>query len=233
MGKLADAIRDRRKGRQRRMGFGAAADEPAPSMLVGAIGAVAGADFRLALTDDDMAAAEAEAVELWGKRLDALTVDQVAAAKERGASFVSFLLDDARADALLDDDIDYVIRLGDLRIDETDARALGSLRPAEIAVEVEFPVSLTAILNLRRLSMLVAAPLGVKCPADISAGDIEALRDSGVALLALGTDATADDVVAVKQRVLDLPERKPRRDDDLQPLIPTTRQGGDQAEEQD
>ena len=197
MGKFADAIRDRRKSRQRRLGFGAAADEPQASMLVGAIGVVEGADFCLALSEDDISAAESADIDIWGTRLEALTPEHVAMAKERGAAFVSFELDDARADGLLDEDMDYVVRLADLRIEEADARALGSLRPAEIAVEVEFPVGLGTILNLRRLAMFASAPMGVKCPNDISAGDIEALRDSGVAVLVLGPNASADDIAAV------------------------------------
>ncbi|MCY3923076.1 MAG: hypothetical protein OXG27_11880 [Chloroflexi bacterium] len=229
MGKFADAIRDRRKGGQRRLGFGAASEERQPTMLVGTIGVVDGADFCLALNDDDRAAAASSDVAVWGTRLDALTVDHVGAAKESGAAFVSFDLDGARADAMLDDDVDYVVRLGDLRIDEADARALGSLRPAELAVEVEFPVGLGTILELRRLALLTSAPIGVKCPTDISAGDIEALRDSGVAVFVLDRDVSSDDIAAVKQRIADLPERKPKRGEDAQPLIPTMRPGGDES----
>ena len=233
MGKFADAIRDRRKSRQRRLGFGAAAEEPQASMLVGAIGVVEGADFCLALSEDDIAAVESADVELWGTRLDALTAESVAQAKERGAAFVSFELAGARADGLLDEDIDYVVRLDDLRLEEADARALGSLRPAEIAVEVEFPLGLGAILDLRRLAMFASAPVGVKCPSDISAGDIEALRDSGVAVLVLGPGATVEEIAAVRQRVTELPERKPKRDDGAQPLIPTMRSETDSGTDED
>ncbi|MYE06246.1 MAG: hypothetical protein F4Y04_03320 [Chloroflexi bacterium] len=232
MAKFADAIRDRRKSRQRRLGFGAAAEEPQPSMLVGTIGVVEGADFCLALSDEDIAAAESGDVDLWGTRVDALTPENVASAKDRGAAFVSFEVDGARADSMLDDEIDYVVRLADLRIEEADARALGSLRPAELAVEVDFPVSLSTILGLRRLAMFASSPMGVKCPVDISSGDIEALRDSGVAVFVLGPDASADDVAAVKGRIADLPERKSKRDEDAQPLIPTMRAGGDNGTEE-
>ena len=233
MGKFADAIRDRRKSRHRRLGFGAAAEKHTPSMLVGAIGIVEGADFCLALSDDDLAIAESGDIDLWGTRLETLTAENVASAKERGAAFVSFELEGARADGLLDEEMDYVVRLGDLRLDEADARALGSLRPAEIAVEVEFPVALGTVLDLRRLALFASAPMGVKCPNDISAGDIEALRDSGVAVFVLGPGASADDVAAVKQRIADLPERKPKRDDGAQPLIPTMNAGTEHGSEAD
>ena len=223
MGKFADAIRDRRKSRPRRLGFGATTEAPQPSMLVGTIGVVEGADFCLALSEEHISTAESADVELWGARLDALTPDRVSDAKDRGASFVSFEVEDAQAAAMLDEEMDYVVRLSDLRIDEVDARALGSLRPAELAVAVEFPLSLRAALELRRLALVTATPLGAKCPTDIAAGDLEALGDCGVAVLVLDEGVTSDDVAAVKQRIADLPERKPKRDDGAQPLIPTAR----------
>ncbi len=227
MGKFADAIRDRRKGRQRRLGFGAAAEERQPSMLVGTVGVVDGADFCLAFSESDEADMQSAGVELWGARLEALTTENVAGAKERGAAFVSFVLEGARADAMLDEDIDYVVRLPGPRIDEADARALGSMGPAEIAVPLQFPLSLQSVLDVRRLALFASVPMGTVCPTDISAGDIEALRDSGFALLALAPGASADDVAAVKQRILDLPERKSKRDEDAQPLIPTVRAGSE------
>ena len=192
-------------------------------MLVGVIGVVEGADFCLALNDSHISAAESSELDLWGIRLDALTAESVAEAKERGAAFVSFLVADAQAAALLDDEMDYVIRLDNLRIEEADARTLGSLRPAELAVAVDFPVSLSAALALRRLALLAATPLGVKCAADIDSGDIEVLRDAGVGALVLDEGSSSDDVAEVRQRIADLPERKPKRGEDAQPLIPTMR----------
>ena len=227
MGKFADAIRDRRKSRQRRLGFGAAAEERQPSMLVGTVGVVEGADFCLAFSESDEADMQSAGVELWGARLEELTTEHVSGAKERGAAFVSFVLEGARADAMLDEEMDYVVRLPGPRIDEADARALGSMRPAEIAVPLQFPLSLQSVLDARRLALFASVPMGTVCPTDISAGDIEALRDSGFALLALAPGASAEDVAAVKQRILDLPERKSKRDEDAQPLIPTVRAGSE------
>ena len=233
MGKFADAIRDRRKSRQRRLGFGASSEERPASMLLGTVGVVEGADFCLAFSESDEADARSASVGLWGARLDELTAENVASAKERGASFVSFVLDGARADAMLDEEMDYVVRLPGPRIDEVDARALGSLRPAEIAVPLQFPLSLQAVLDIRRLALFASVPMGTVCPTDISAGDIEALRDSGVALLALAQGASAEDVAAVKQRIADLPERKSQRDDDAHPLLPTMRPSADDGSDDD
>ena len=233
MGRFADAIRDRRKGGQRRLGFGASVEQRQPSMLVGAVGPVDGADFCLATDEESMSQIASSEVALWGVRVDPLTADGVARVKEQGASFVAFTIDEARADALLDEDLDYVVRLTGLRIEEADARALASLRPAEVAAPVEFPVSVETILHLRRLALLIAAPIGVRCPSDVSDGDLQALRDSGVAVVALGPEATADEISLLKGRIADLPERNTRGDSDKQPLIPTLRAGGDAASDDD
>ncbi len=231
MGKFAEAIRDRRKSRQRRLGFGAAADPRPPELLLGTIGVVDGADFCLAPTESDAEAA-ASADVLWGAQTSVLTPERVAAAKAQGAAFISFTLDDARADAMLDEDMDYVLRLLDVPVDESEARALGSLRPALIEITLrELPLSLRDVIGLRRLSMLAASPLGAICSPDISASDIQALRDSGVAALVLSAGASPDDVTAVHGRIADLPERKTRRDEDAAPLIPTARSATDVADE--
>ena len=222
MGKLADALKERRQSRQRRLGFGAPTQERPPEMLLGTVGLVDGADFCLALTELEAAAAAESDTALWGARLVVLTPESAASAKAAGASFVSFVLDDARADAMLDEEIDYIIRLLNVDVDESGARALGSLRPAMIGVEaLELPLSASDIIQLRRLAMFAAAPISVTTTAEISAGDIQALRDSGVSALLLSEGATAEEVAAVKQRIAELPERKSKRDDEARPLIPT------------
>ena len=222
MGMLADAIRDRRKRHQRRMGFGAATVERQPEMLVGTFGVVDGADLCIASGADDFPAEQAAELELWGAQVDQLTAESVTELKDRGAAFAAFELDGARADALLEEDMDFVLRLHDSDIDESHARALASLRPAAVGLTADFPLSLTAALSLRRVSALVGAPLGMHCPSDVSAADLEVLRDCGVAVVVLGSGVSAEGVAAVKQRVADLPERKQRRDDDAHPLIPTS-----------
>ena len=186
MGKLADALKERRQSRQRRLGFGAAAQERPPEMLLGTVGLVAGADFCLALTESEAAAAAKSDTALWGARLVVLTPESAAAAKQAGASFVSFVLDDARADALLDEEIDYIVRLLNVDVDESGARALGSLRPAMIGVEaLQLPLSAIDIIQLRRLAMFAAAPIAVTTTVEISSGDIQALRELGVRHLLL------------------------------------------------
>lgn len=224
MGKFEDAIRDRRKSRQRRLGFGAAPSEQGPSILVGSLGAVEGADFFVLLEGDENST-EIEAGQLWGMRVAAATLDRVTAAREAGAAFATIWLEYSRAEALLDEQMDYVIRVPHTRLEDSDARALAGLRPTLVSPNVEFPLRMRGLLELRRMWLLTGAGLGIIVPPDISAQDLELLRDAGVVSIVI-EHASAEEVAAVKARVAGLPEHKTPRDEDLQPLLPTARSGG-------
>lgn len=224
MGKLEDAIRDRRKTRQRRLGFGAAPGEQGPSILVGSLGAVEGADFFV-LHEGDEDSVEVEEGQLWGMRIAAATLDRVTAAREAGAAFAAIWLEYSRAEALLDDQMDYVIRVPHTRLEDSDARALAGLRPTLVSPNVEFPLRMRGLLELRRMGLLTGSALGATVPPDISAQDLELLRDSGVVSVLI-EQANAEEIAAVKARVAGLPEHKTPRDEDLQPILPTSRPGG-------
>lgn len=224
MAKFGDAIRDRRKTRQRRMGFGAGAAEQGPSILVGSLGVVEGADFFVLLEGDETSV-EIEEGQLWGMRVAAATLDRVAAAREAGAAFATIWLEYSRAEALLDDQMDYVIRVPHTRLEDSDARALAGLRPTLVSPDVEFPLRMRGLLELRRMGLLTGAGLGIIVPPDISAQDLELLRDSGVVAILI-EHASVEEIAAVKARVAGLPEHKTPRDEDLQPLLPTPRSGG-------
>ena len=55
--------------------------------------------------------------------------------------------------------------------------------------------------------MLTGIPLAILCPIDVSASDLEILRDAGLGCMLLARGATAKDVAAVKERIANLPER--------------------------
>ena len=229
MGKFADALRDRRQSRQRRLGFGAVADEQGPSLLIGSVGAVAGADFWV-FDEGDAPPQDGDEDALVGIRLAAANLERVTEAREAGAAFVTIWMEYARADALLDEQMDYVIRVPQTRVEDSDARALGSLRPTLVVPNLSFPLRMPGLLELRRTTLLTGAALGAIAPADVSASDLELLRDSGVVAILID-HADAEQLAQIKERVAALPERKSRRDDDLQPLLPTLRSDGGDEED--
>lgn len=225
MGKLSDAIRECRRRRSRSIGFAAASDDRRASLLIASRDRVDGADIHVLNPGDDPPDDG-----IWGFRLANADHDAVADAVDKGAHYVTLQLADARADALLHQDIDYVILLDavgdrqiDVPLDEAQLKAVASLRPAVVVAPTpEFPLALTALLDLRRTAMQVAAPLAVDAPADISDHDLELLRDSGVAVV-LPQSLDPDSLQSLRERIRNLPERKPQRDhrDDPQPLLPT------------
>ena len=219
MGKLADAIKQRRRRRQRPLGFGAARETRPSPMLIAVSGPLPEADICL-LESADQAAACGETA-LWGLPAAGLDADARKTAAEAGAAYlvVSSTAADASA-LLLEPGVDLVLRL-DADHDDDELAALASLRPALVVVpNPEFPLSVPAVAGLRRVVARVSAPLGAMLAENVSDADLELLRDSGVAGPMLPPGATAADVNAMAARVEALPERK--RDDrpDAPALVP-------------
>ncbi|MDE2744689.1 MAG: hypothetical protein OXI41_01715 [Chloroflexota bacterium] len=207
MGQLAEAISARlQQGRQERDAQ-AGGVEREPDVLVGTIGFVAGADHCIAFNEDDAAEIEQADVPIWGIRFTVLTTDRVAMAKARGASYASCTIDEAQADAALDPEFDIVVRLLDTDMDEATLRALARFGPTALAPAPQFPLSLRDGANMQRLQMLTGIPLAILCPIDVSASDLEILRNAGLGCMLLARGATSEDVAAVKQKIARLPAR--------------------------
>lgn len=217
MGKLADAIKQRRRRSQRRLGFGQASEGGGRTMLVATHGHVEGAEICLLGTPDD----DPGDIPIWGAVADGLDADARKQLAERGAAYL--VVGSASADGaalLLEPGLDLVLRLDADHTDD-ELAALASLRPALVVVpNPEFPLSVPAVAGLRRIVARVGAPLGAMIAETASDADLELLRDSGVAGPMLPPDATPDDVKAMIARLEALPERK--RDDrpDAPALVP-------------
>lgn len=226
MGKLADAIRQRRRRSQRRLGFGAAQDGGGRTMLIATSGHVEGAEICLLDAPDEGVSA------LWGLNADDLDADGRKAAAEQGAAF--FVVGSTSADGaalLLERGVDLVLRL-DAEHSDDELAALATLRPTlAIAPNPEFPLSVPAVAGLRRIASRIGAPLGVMLAGEVSDADLELLRDSGVAAPMTPPGATAEDVRALVEHLEALPERKPDARTDMPPLVPQL--AGDQGDEDD
>ena len=153
-----------------------------------------------------------------------LTADRIQTAEQAGADFVIYQTNHANADALLSTKLDYVLRVPDdaaASLGETALRTLASLGPAlVIAPSVSEPLAVADLLNLRKLGMFIGAPLAVTVEPTAGAGLLEALRESGVAILLLSDTATSADVTALQETIQTLPERSRRHDEDRDVLVP-------------
>ena len=201
MGKLADAINTRRERARQQ-------DEPRDSdVLVGTIGYVEGADHCIAFNESDLAEIEQGNIALWGIRFTVLTAERVAMAKARGASYASCTLDEVLAGVALDPEFDIVVRLLDTDLDEATLQALARFGPAAISPAPQFPLTLREAVNLHRLAALTDVPLAILCPIDVSADDLQVMRDAGLGCMLLSRGATASDVARIQQRIAELPPR--------------------------
>lgn len=207
MGQLAKAISARRQQHQRPDGAALDEQESQSDVLVGRIGFVAGADHCIALNSNDMAELERADVPIWGVRFTVLTPDRLQMAKSRGASYASCTLDEVQAEVALHTDFDIVVRLLDTDLDEGTLRSLTRFGPTALSPAPQFPLNLHDAANMQRLAMLTGIPLAILCPIDVSASDLQILRDAGLGCMLLHRGATSDDVAAVKQRNASRPER--------------------------
>ena len=224
MSKLSDRIRDARRHGGRAFGFSGAVGgsvEAARGLLVAAAGSsLNGADVLIVSADHAQlgavdalihAVAESGADPPVGVEPEMLTAASVSAAEEAGATFVVFRPESATADALLSEKLEYALRLSPDSREPGTLRAIGSLQPTlVIADAVADPLPVTALLRLRQVGMSVGAPLGVTVPPHASSAMLEALRDSGVAMLIL-SEPTSEHVETLRARIAEVPARARRR----------------------
>ena len=220
MNKLAERIRDARRPGGRRIGFGIADAGKATSrgLLIAARGA--GAEgIDIALLSDPAAIGSVDGEVVVGVQASPLTAVAAEAAENAGAAFVAYDPDHADAEALLREKLDYALQLPDRAVEDSELRAVSTLRPAlVIGPPVSEPLPVAKLIDLRRLSLTLAAPLAVAIPADAGRDLLEVLRDAGVVVLILDSPS-AEQVAALRTRIDELPLSPRRRDDETAPVV--------------
>ncbi len=221
MSKLSERIRRAARSVPAPFGFGAAA-APArsPSMLIivrlaasesakAADAAKAGADAVIVAGDPAKAKAEGT---ILGAALEKTDRSTATAAREAGADFL--LLDPATAlaEAMLDQKLGYVLHLTE-ELDDTHTRLLGDLNlDAIIVPSPKTPVTLTSLLELRRVAGLARTPLLVQTDAGIDVGLLQVLRDSGAAGIVVDASAIGK-LGELKERITSLPTAGKRHEE--------------------
>jgi hypothetical protein len=107
--------------------------------------------------------------------------DQIAALRQAGADFVVLDAESGMADALLEENIGFVlVSRGDT--DDTRLRILADLNlDALIPPPPDGALTIERLLELRRMSALGRTPLFVEVSADSEASTLQTLRESGIA----------------------------------------------------
>jgi hypothetical protein len=150
-----------------------------------------------------------------GAWIDGKTDDESKAYREAGFDFVVFDPDRASATALLDEDVGYVIALPQ-GFDEVELRALEGFQLDAIHVgKIDNALTVRRQIALRRVFGLTRKPLMATVDAGISGTELQALRDTNVAVVAV---EGAGNVERMRQAIDALPPRQRRRDDAERPF---------------
>ena len=152
--------------------------------------------------------------------------------KERGFDFVVFDPDETPSTAVLADDIGYVMHLPE-GVDDTTLRTIESFQLDAISVgTVESALTVRKQIELRRIFGLTRKPLAAAVAADISVEELQALRDTNVAVI---TCEGAANVERLRATIDALPPRSRRKDDERPtPLVPrSTAAAGEDDDDDD
>jgi hypothetical protein len=256
MSKLGKRIRSITRVEPAPLGFGVAAARPRPpSLLLMVHGPGSSMRPPANLTDSGVDALllslnpEKEAAEAarWAKaagdfpcgvRVPSAASETVAALKQAGIDFLAFEDDSASADALLDTEMGYVLTLGG---DPSDIllRAMADFPLDGLWLpDWRGPLTVRAQLELRRIYLLTRTSLLVPVRADIGAGDLECLRDTGVVGVAVdGHEHGAwDRLSALRKAIDDLPpprvRRREERPEAVLPALAPSAAGEEEEEEE-
>jgi hypothetical protein len=249
MSKLADLIRRTTRIEGRRLGFGTAAAKSQSSITLVAI-----VQERWAQGASEAAGAGADVLLLAGRPGDKDLSDAAAAAQEKPCGLLATEIDIDRLAKLQDAGLDFVAldthapagvfsneKLGfvlHLREDLSDIqlRTLESLQLDALYLDTNpSPLTIARLMELRRASGLARKPLLLPVRHDAQQDELIALRDSGVTLLAIDMKekGAADALKRLRGLIDALPERRPRREEAREPLLPQAAVAPSEEEEEE
>ncbi len=164
-------------------------------------------------------------------QLDLRLHQPIAGIKEVGLDFVVFDSAASAAEALLDEQLGYVLALPQ-DITDTDLRLLESLPLDALLVPPQEFLTVQGSLALRRFSVLSRMPLLMAIQPSVSAGQLRSLCEAGVVGLVI--DGSAGRAVADLRRTIDsLPPPGRRREERAEAILPTAAIAAAAAEEEE
>jgi hypothetical protein len=237
MAKLNKLIKRATHPEQEPMGFGAVARTSQPSMLLVAI-----ASDHWSRATSDAIAAGADIVVLQGKPGDKDISDAVAAADDRpcGVMLSDASLDalprlreakvdfvvvgtSAPAGALMEEELAVVLQLRE-ELSDVQLRTLEPWSLDAIYLDREgTPATILRLLDVQRVSGQARKPLIIQIPPDTRQDELMALRDSGVALLAVEMKdrGAIDSLKRLRETIDALPRPTPRRAGKREAFLPS------------
>jgi len=251
MSKLSDRIRKTRLAAPKPIGFTAAAASAPPRSILSIVrlsardvvktsDAVAkGADAILVESPSATkfkSAAKKSGEALCGAAIENADREAVVSMAEAGADFVAIDFESGLAEAMLEENLSYVLSIG-REAKDSELRLIGDLPiDALIVPPPDGKLSLSEALSLRRLATLARTPLFVDATPGIDASALQALRSVGVVGVIVGESAIAK-LAKLRKTIESLPSREPKREEHREVSMPVgmrvSRDDGREEEDED
>ena len=221
------------------MGFGAAArrdDRPRSILLMGTVtlrGMSRVSTVRKKLVDALLITLDSEDSKeltdnadsleglIWGVSAPGIDQERIATLKEAGCDFIVFD-SSANAAVLNDEDLGKIMRVGK-DLSEGTAAAIHDL-PIDGALltadDLRLPLSVQDLIDIESVRGMLGKPFMVDVPTDLPTPELEVIRDTGTAALAV--DILSKAVRELAERVDSLKPKRQRsgRRDELTPSVP-------------
>ena len=158
---------------------------------------------------------------LWGVSVSGIDQERIVTLKEAGCDFVVFD-SSANAAVLNDEDLGKIMRVGK-DLSEGSAAAINDL-PIDGALfttdDLRLPLSVKDLIDIESVRGMLGKPFMVDVPTDLSTPELEVIRDTGTAALAV--DVLSKAVRELAERVDSLKPKRHRsgRRDELTPSVP-------------
>ena len=161
----------------------------------------------------------------WGLRVHELTGEEASRYKGQGCDFLAFGPEKAHLEALDDEDTGYLLCIQP----DTDERSLGTIEDLPVdavllpMMSIERPLTIQHLMTIGSVRNAFSKFLLVEVSGDLSAGELERLRDVGVdGLVVDATALSAKKLEGLKERLLSLPKRQRSRSGKPIAFLPRT-----------
>lgn len=150
---------------------------------------------------------------LWGARVGSASSDDIGVLKEAGCDFIVFDAEGTSATVLNDGDLGKVIAVGfdEPEFDEEEAKAIRTL-DIDCALLTPpdglMPLTVQKLLGIQRMRSTVRKRTVLNVPADTGKSELETLRNTGIAAIALTLVDAGGEVQRIKDDIADLPRRR-------------------------
>ncbi|HEV8574430.1 MAG TPA: hypothetical protein VGR43_06945 [Dehalococcoidia bacterium] len=146
--------------------------------------------------------------------------ESVSSLQQAGADFVVLDAESGMAEALLEDNVGFVL-VSREQGEDTRLRLLGDLNlDALISPAPDENLTIERLLELRRVSMLSRTPLLVEVAADADASRLQALRESGVAGVIIDGSSLGK-LAKLRETIASMPKRGHKREERGDATVPS------------